>query len=178
MSARLAALGPSSGSPRRLWVAYGGAALLAGAIGLTLTLTSNHEDHPILAVGFGLLAGWSFVLAGLIAWTRRRWNRTGALMVGVGFGVFVGALAESNQSLPYTIGAAFGGIFVAVFVQLLLAFPSGRLSTRLERLTVAAAYALMVGGFLPYLFERRPDSECGRCPANSFLVTDDHTAFT
>ena len=29
------------------------------------------------------------------------------LMVAVGFGVFIGSLAEANYSVPYTLGALF-----------------------------------------------------------------------
>jgi hypothetical protein len=67
---------------QRLWLPYGAAAAAAGAIGVALTLSSDHEPHPELAIGLGLFVGLSFVLAGLIGWTRRLANRTGMLMIG------------------------------------------------------------------------------------------------
>jgi hypothetical protein len=47
------------------------------------------------------------------------------LMVAVGFGVLVGSLSEANYSVPFTLGALFGSAFIAVFIHLLLAYPSG-----------------------------------------------------
>ena len=32
------------------------------------------------------------------------------LMVAVGFGVFLGSLAEANYSVPYTLGALLGSL--------------------------------------------------------------------
>jgi hypothetical protein len=37
------------------------------------------------------------------------------LMVAVGFGVLVGSLSEANYSVPFTLGALFGSVFIAVF---------------------------------------------------------------
>jgi hypothetical protein len=106
---------------RRPWLYFGPAALVAGAIAVALTVTSDHEQHPALATALGLFVSWSFIFAGLIGWSRRPTNRTGMLMVAVGFGVLVGSLSEANYSVPYTLGALFGSLFIAAFIHLLLA---------------------------------------------------------
>src|SRR2546427_7982206 len=135
---------------RRPWLSFGPAALLAGAIGVALTVTSDHEEHPALATALGLFVSWSFILAGLLGWSRRPQNRTGMLMVAVGFGVLVGSLSEANYPLPHTLGGLFGSMFIAVFVQLLLAYPSGQLISRYGRVLVVAGYAT---AFLAPLFD-------------------------
>ena len=77
-------------------------ALAAGAGAFAITLTSDHQDVPRLTAVLVLLTGWSFILAGLIARTRRPHNRTG-LLIAVGFGWFVGAPMSANDSLFWTI---------------------------------------------------------------------------
>jgi hypothetical protein len=59
-------------APERLWLLYWPAGLAAGALELTLVLTSNHEDRPVLTGVLGLVAGWSFVGSGLVARARAR----------------------------------------------------------------------------------------------------------
>ena len=163
----------------RPWLFFGPAAIAAGALGVALTLTSNHEDHPLRTIALGLFVGWSFVFAGLIGWTRRPDARTGMLMVAVGFGIFVGALSEANHSVPFTIGWTWGGAFIAIFLHLLLAYPSGRLESRLERGVVAAGYAAAIlAPLLATMFEPNPDCGTKTCPANAFLVSRSDTAHT
>ena len=125
---------------RRPWLYFGPAALIAGGIAVAIIAASDHEAHPAIAIALGLFVSWSFILAGLIGWTRRPTNPTGMLMVAVGFGVFIGSLGEANYSVPYTLGALFGSLFIATFIHLLLAYPSGRLISRKARVLVIAGY--------------------------------------
>jgi hypothetical protein len=110
---------------RRPWLYVGPAALVAGAIAVALTVTSDHEPHPALATALGLFVSWSFIFAGLIGWSRRPTNRTGMLMVAVGFGVLVGSLSEANYS---------GWTFTRTQLDQLLA----RIDTRQPQLRLAA----------------------------------------
>jgi PAS domain S-box-containing protein len=162
---------------RRPWLFFGPAALSAGAIAVALTLTSDHEEHPAEATALLLFVSASFVLAGLIGWSRRPQNRTGMLMVAVGFGVLVGSLAEANYSVPYTLGAIFGSMFIAVFVHLLLAYPSGELTSRLSRRLVAAGYATaFLAPLVEMMFPERHTCKPHACPDNFVLVSRDHAA--
>ena len=63
-------------------------------------------------------------------------------MVAVGFGVLIGVLGEANHPIPFTLGALFGSLFIAAFVHLLLAYPSGRLLSRRARVLVGAGYTI------------------------------------
>jgi PAS domain S-box-containing protein len=165
-------------SPARVWLTVGPLALAAGGGALAAVLTSGHEENRILVSVFGLLVGWAFLVAGLIARTRRPENRTGVLLLLVGFTFFLGALGTSNHSVPYTIGIAFGAIFIAALVHLLLAYPSGRLTSRGERAFVICGYvAAFLANAAPMLFDRYPATEdCAECPDNALLITDSPTA--
>ena len=165
-------------SASRVWLIVGPLALAAGGGALAAVLTSGHEENRILVSVFGLLVGWSFVVAGLIARTRRPENRTGILMIAVGFTFFVGALGDANNSVLFTIGIAFGAIFIAALIHLLLAYPSGRLQSTWERALVIAAYAAaFLANTVPMLFDATPASGgCTDCPENALLISDNATA--
>jgi signal transduction histidine kinase len=116
------------------------AGLVFGLAVLALTLSSDHEEDRGLVAAVSLLVGWSFIGTGLFAWWRRPANRTGALMTAVGFAWFASGLSEADDDLLFTIGITLDSLFPALAGHLLLAFPTGRLHTRLERWTVAAGY--------------------------------------
>ncbi|HXV33462.1 MAG TPA: PAS domain-containing protein, partial [Gaiellaceae bacterium] len=151
-----------------------GLMLTAGA--LVLVLGSNHEEEPLFVSVAYLVSAWSFILGGLFAWFRRPDNSFGPLLVAVGLTVFIGALAQSNASLPFTVGYVFGGLFIAVFIHALLAFPRGYLETKLVFAIVGIAYvALTAGALLASFFDDVRD-ECPECPANAFLIVDSPAA--
>jgi signal transduction histidine kinase len=162
---------------RRPWLIFGPAALAAGGIVVALTLQSDHENHRALAIALGLFVSWSFVLAGLIGWTRRPQNRIGMLMVGVGFGVLVGGLTEANAALPYTLGGLFGSLFIAAFVHLLLAYPSGELISRTGRRLVLAGYATaFLAPLFDLMFSKPETCHPHACPSDLLLVSKAHAA--
>ena len=161
----------------RPWLAALAAGLVAGGIALALVLTSNHVENTALQSVLGLVLGWSFIGSGIFAWARRPENRTGKLMVAVGFVWFLGSLSAANSSLPYTLGTAFGALSLAAFIQLLFAFPNGRLESRTERVIVTLAYpAALLANLTSLLVDSTPTTGCSKCPDNAFLVVDSHTA--
>jgi signal transduction histidine kinase len=127
-----------------LWgLGAAGCAAAAGSVGLALT--SDHVPEPGLQAA---LLDWitlPFILGGLVAWSRRPDSRFGPLLVAAGFAMFVSSLQWANAPLPYTTGLVFDLLPAALFVHVFLAFPSGRLERRAERLVVATAYAAAVG---------------------------------
>ena len=90
-------------------------------------------EGPALAT-FTIVAGISFVSAGLVASARRPERWTGALMIGAGFALFAGTLVDANRSLPFTVGLVTLGLPAAVLAHLVLVFPDGRLRSSWERL--------------------------------------------
>src|SRR3954447_15886247 len=145
-------------------------AIVAATGGVALILASD-RPRPVASIPLEILVGLAFVGSGLLARVRRPENRTGVLMVLVGFSWFGGALMASNQSLPYTVGYADGALIAALFVHLVLAFPSGRLETTAER--------VVAGGMYVFAFVLQPalllvddlhELHCDRCPENAFLI--------
>jgi peptidoglycan/LPS O-acetylase OafA/YrhL len=120
-----------------LWLLPVGIA--AGAAAFAVVLTSDHAGDQVSFEVVAMLLGWSFIGSGLFAWARRPDNRTGALMLAVGFAWFLGSLSYTNSSVLYTLGSALGALALAVFIHLLFAFPSGRVEGTRERAIVAAA---------------------------------------
>ena len=162
---------------RRPWLFFGPAAVFAGAAAVALTLTSDHEEHPALTTVLLLFVSMSFVIAGLIGWMRRPSNRTGMLMVAVGYGVLATSLYEANYAVPYTIGTIVGSVFIAVFLHLMLAYPSGRLLSGSGRTLVVAAYAAaVVAPLADAMFPQDQTCKPHACPDNLVLVSRDHAA--
>ena len=150
------------------------AALIWGAGVIALVLTSDREDADAVWAVFGPLVIWSFVGTGLFAWRRRPESRTGALMVVLGFAYGVAALNLSNLPLLYTVGLIVGGLWGAVFLQLVMAFPSGRLAPGGDRAIVIAGYVIFTLASIPaMLVAGQEDLGCDDCPANVLLIERD-----
>lgn len=100
------------------------------------------------AVLVEIVPGSSFVLAGLIAWSLRPRNKVGLLMTGVGVGLLTGQLSFQHGvglvSLPLEVVLHFASpAWAVVLLHLLLAFPGGRLVSRLDRVVVLSFYAVV-----------------------------------
>jgi PAS domain S-box-containing protein len=161
----------------RLWLTVVAAALLVDAAVVAVIVTSEHQEAPLVLAILGSATGLSFIAAGLIARTRRPLNRTGLLMIAVGFTWFAAGLTAADDSLLWTIAISISAIFSAVFVHLLFAYPSGELGSRLERGVVATGYVLAaLANVLLMLFDPEPIEACDDCPDNALLVTENETA--
>jgi signal transduction histidine kinase len=125
---------------RWLRIALWPTTLAAGGLTAWLLLTSGNIESPGLVATFGLVIGLLWSITGLEEWRRRPGNRIGPLMVLVGLTWFAGLLQDSSVSVLFTVGLFFTALHIAFFAHVLLAFPSGRLESRLARCLVAAAY--------------------------------------
>jgi len=121
--------------------ALGSTAALALVAGVAVcgVVASGHPDSPIATAVLVVIVGWSFVGAGLVAWSRRPGNRTGPAMIGVGFGWFVAGLQFADNDWLFTAGALLENVFIALLGYLLMAFPEGRLHSRVERFLFVGA---------------------------------------
>jgi len=155
-------------------VAIAFAALVAGAAVIALELSSDHRDAPVVWAVFAPAVIWSFVGTGLYAWRARPENRTGLLLVLLGFAWFLFTLDAANAPWLYTVGLVTGSVWGGVFLHLGLSFPSGRLFTRLDRTLVIAGYVIFPLAFAPVLLFAGPDElGCPDCPENLLLVRAD-----
>ena len=125
---------------KRVLVALAGVAAGAGAV--VVVLTSGGESSPGAAAALTLVIGWAYIGSGLVAWRQRPENRLGPVMIFIGFSWFLAALVDADQSLVFSAGKAAEDLPLLGFVYLVLAFPSGRLRTGLDRALVAAAAVL------------------------------------
>jgi signal transduction histidine kinase len=153
---------------RRALLAPAVVGVVGGLAYAAIVLSSDHVDDRGLTAGLGLLAGWSFIGIGLFAWWRRPGNRTGALMVAAGFAWFASGVSASDDDLLFTIGIALDGLFPAILGHLLMAFPSGRLQGRAERLAAAAGYFTVTVLQVPSLLFEEPGE-----PHNLLIVNAD-----
>ena len=138
-------------------------------------VTSEHERYAGATAALSTALALAFVGGGLIAASRRRENRTGLLMVGVGFAWFLASLRAADTPPLFTIGLALSALMFAGYGHLILAFPDGHLRGRLDRAIVGGAYAVaLVLQPLTLLFDRDPaPADCGDdCPDNLMLIDD------
>jgi signal transduction histidine kinase len=90
--------------------------------------------------------GGSFVVCGLIAWRYRRDSRIGPLMTLTGFVFLLEAvLSGVDSSVAYTLSQWSGNWWTVPFAALVLSFPSGRISSRIDWAIVGA---FMFGAFV------------------------------
>src|SRR5205823_4970555 len=101
-------------------------------------------------------------------------NRLGKVMVLTGFAWFASFLTDAHQSLLFSVGTAVQSVYLLGFVYLVLAFPSGRLQTRLERLLIWSGTVLVtVVALVSMLFSDSAAVLCSACPGNALEVTRD-----
>ena len=161
---------PLTSSPQLLW-ALGGASAAIGLGLAPLVATADFLPDRALWVVLDLVIGGGFTAVGLFAWYRRPDNRVGSLMVATGFAWYFVVAGNTEPAVLWTLGQSFSNLFVATAIHLLLAFPSGRLETALDRAVVGIAYAATTVLWLPFmLFTSPADLGCRGCPDNLLLV--------
>jgi signal transduction histidine kinase len=117
----------------------------AGIAAFVLVARDGDVADPRASAALTLALGWAFLASGLVVWAREVENPLGVLMTALGFLWLTGAALGQIGS---TIGPWLGFIAlngaVAMFVHVLVAFPSGRLVSRYARVLVGATYGSLV----------------------------------
>ena len=160
-------------SRRLLWAL--GAASATTALALVVLLArSDFVIDRALWIVLDLVIGAGFTAVGLFAWYRRPDSRVGALMVATAFAWYAVVAGNVEPPLLWTLGQLFSNVFVATAIHLLLAFPSGRLKTTVDRVLVGVGYVATTILWLPFvLFTDPVELGCTDCPENLLLIDGD-----
>ena len=149
--------------------------VLAGLAAL-VALTGDLPHEVALAEKQAIIVAVP-IAVGVYAWRDGTHARFGRLLVIAGVAWFVASLSTSSNEVLHSIGRIAGWYVEAGLVYLVLAFPSGRLTTSFDRRLVALVFGLITCLFLPTaLFtESYPNPShwgtCGAdCPGNAFML--------
>jgi hypothetical protein len=133
----------------RAGVAARAAVAAAGAVAVVaayrLTLLAGDERSPRVHAALVAWITLAYVACGLIAWWRRPGSAFGVLMIAAGFSPAVARLAELDDPALHALGEACRLLPPVLFLHVFLAYPTGRLVRRLDRLVVVWAYAAVLG---------------------------------
>lgn len=122
------------------------AALLAGVGGSVVLAAANGTAAAHAALIYWI--SMSYGLSGLVAWWQRPANWFGPLMTLTGFCTLASTLSWAGGGLLRTIGQAVDLLPPVLIVHVFLAYPTGRLPQRADRVLVAIGYVAAVGGQL------------------------------
>jgi signal transduction histidine kinase len=114
-----------------------------GAVVLVLAAPGRHEMSTTTL--FSGTVGGLYLATGVVACLRQPDNRVGLLMVLVGIGWFAEDAQISIDPVVHTAGLLVRSASAGFLVHLLLAFPTGRLRSRLDRILAMIAYAAVFG---------------------------------
>jgi signal transduction histidine kinase len=159
-------------------------ALALGALGAVFGLLTLTVARSAPGGSFGgaswvgalaeLAAGWVLIAAGVAETWRRPASSTGLLLAGAGIGWFFVEWDNSGLGSPaaFTFGLIASALAAPLVAHAALAYPAGRLDSRLDVFLLVFAYAVagLVLGLLPALFFDPGRQGCGLCPANLVLV--------
>ena len=161
------------------------AAVVAGLAlaGTSAAITFESTASAGAAVARALMVAVP-VAVGAYAWHRRPSERFGRLLMLTGFGWFLTTLSESDNELAYSIGRVAGWAVEVSLIYLVLSFPTGRLTERVDRALVWAGVVVVGALYLPsaLITEKFPSpspfSSCDRlCPDNAFMVAGSEPAW-
>jgi signal transduction histidine kinase len=149
-------------------------AVEAGSDGAPLVVPPRRLRAVIAVVGAALsaltgalVAGWSTtrypwldglaralmvgapIAVGLYAHRRPPFTRFGSLLIGAGVAWFVSTLSTSPDDVVHSVGRVGAWIAELAIVYLVLAFPTGRLTSRIDRVLVMAIAVDLLVLYLP-----------------------------
>ncbi len=156
-------------------------ALVCAAVATALIATGDHTDGKVALIALAVPTELAFVASGIVARLQRPQNRTGVLLILVGFSWFLGVFTTAGNPYLFTAGLALGTVFTAFLAHLFLAFPTGRLATRADRAIAIAFYGVVVLSALAFVFDEGDLTEAvcdGPCPENVLSVAPAQTVAT
>ncbi len=157
-------------------VVVGALGLALAAASVTIALRGGMPQPGWLAVRNALMI-LAPIAVGLYAWREATHARFGRLLVLAGLFWSLVGLTATTDALPYSIGRMAAWVAEIGLAYLILAFPSGRLPGRPDRLLMAAVTLLMGVLYIPtgFLVDHFPVPTyvvtCSAdCPANALSL--------
>jgi hypothetical protein len=151
--------------------------LLLCGLAAAMALGNERLGHPYLAALVSVLIIAAPLALGIYALRTQATPRFGVLLVGLALGLFVTTLGNSEWSLPYSVGRVAGWWMEVALIYALLAYPTGRLTSRAERIAVGAGIAVVALLYMPATFVigsfpvPTPWTGCtAGCPPNAFQI--------
>ncbi len=130
-------------STRWLQVALAAAGVALGVLAYEVQMSNVVATTSPRSWG-SVVAAWSFLVAGLVAWVRRPQNRLGPLMVATCFALLARQFRYSHDDLVFTAFFVLGELGYVLFTHVTFAYPFGRVSDRLERTFLKVAYVVAI----------------------------------
>jgi len=88
-----------------------------------------------------LVVGWTLIACGLVGWSRRPESRFGPLAAATGFCWFLGNFAGVDNAVIAWVAGQTLFLYRGPLFHLVIGYPFGRASSRLDRSVVVAGYA-------------------------------------
>jgi signal transduction histidine kinase len=145
-------------------------------VAFVLDATDTPRHGRALAVTVHVFCAVLPIALGLFRLARHRGDRFALLLIGAGLSWSVVSFAQSSDPTLYSVGRVGAWIVEVMIVYLLLAFPEGRLTTRVERRLFGAVVLVVAVLYLPSALlaefpSPAPYSACGSsCPHNVLMV--------
>ena len=172
-----AAAGPAAARPamsRRLQATILGLGIVVAVVAESIWAQVPWVTPQLVVLD--VLTYGTYIVAGVVAWSRRPANPIGRLLVASGFASFISGFWAFDLPGITTIGNTFQIVGSATLVHALLAYPTGHLRGRFDRAFVAVMYVVWVGiGAIIAVSPSGPDwYGCGtRCDAGPVLTSLD-----
>ena len=119
------------------------AGLALGVVAYRVQMDNVPTTTVVRSAG-SVAAAWSFLVAGLVGWVRRPRNRLGMLMVAAGFALLARQFRYSHDDLAFTFFFLVGELGYVLFAHVTFAYPYGRVTDRVERAFLWAAYVVAI----------------------------------
>jgi signal transduction histidine kinase len=134
---------PAAPPTRRQAAVIAGTGAAAIAFSLLMISTGWQGYHQrVWMYWLAAPVGLSFIVAGLVAWWRWPANRTGVLMVAGGASWYLTSLQDLGNPVLFAVGYILTYFDLALFTHVVLVYPEGRITRRVDRWVLAANYTL------------------------------------
>jgi signal transduction histidine kinase len=118
------------------------AGLALGVITYRIQIDNLGAGTSPAKAGAIVTGAWLFLVAGLVAWTRRPANRFGLLMTAAGFALLLRQLRYSHDPFLFTAFFLVGELSYWAVAQAVFSYPFGRIIGRAERALIAIGYSV------------------------------------